>query len=128
MEELANALNNTGSFSSTRQSLEFVRAVPLERIETIIQLSLRLEFAFMVEVISGDMSLLFEAADTVFDNAKMTNEFGSETSTPKRRDRVAGTTEVGVGKSVCGGPGESRREGILLKTKVILEKDVLEWR
>ena len=128
VEELANALDNTGSFSSTRQSLEFVRAVALERIETIIQLSLRLEFAFMVEVISGDMSLLFEAADTVFDNAKMTNEFGSETSTPKRRDRVAGTTEVGVGKSVCGGPGESRRKGILLKTKVILEKDIVERR
>jgi hypothetical protein len=128
VEELANVLDNTGSFSSTRQSLEFVRAVALERIEKIIQLSLRLEFAFMVEVISGDMSLLFEAADTVFDNAKMTNEFGSETSTPKRRDRVAGTTEVGVGKSVCGGPGERRRERILLKTKVILEKDVVEWR
>jgi hypothetical protein len=65
VEELANILDNTGSFSSARQSLESVRVVTLERIETIIQLSPRLEVAFMVEVTSGGMFLLFEAADTV---------------------------------------------------------------
>jgi hypothetical protein len=59
----------------------------------------------------------------------MTNDFESDgTSTPRKRDRVAGTTEVGVGKSVGGGPGESRRVEVLLKTKVILEKDVVERR
>jgi hypothetical protein len=70
------------------------------------------------------MYLLVDAPDTVFDNARMTNEFGSDdTSTPEQWDRVAGTMEVGVGKSVCGRPGEGRRAEILLKTKVVLEKD-----
>jgi hypothetical protein len=70
VEELANLLDNTGSFSSTRQSLEFVRAVALERMETSIRLSLRLELALVVGVTSGDVSLLFKAADTVFNNAR----------------------------------------------------------
>jgi hypothetical protein len=103
VEELATVLDNTGSFSSTRQSLEFVRAVALERVETIIQLSPRLEFAFIVEVASDDVSLLFEAAGTTFDNARMNGGFGTDgTSTPRRRDRVAGTTEAGVGKAHMG--------------------------
>ena len=45
--------------------------------------------------------------------------------TPERQNGVAGTTEVGVRESVCGKPGESRRTEILLKTKVVLEKDVV---
>jgi hypothetical protein len=85
-----------------------------------------LEFAFMVEVTSSDMTLLYEAQDTVFDDARMTDEYGSDgVSTPETQDRIVGTTEVGVGKSVCGGPGEGRRAEILLKTKVVLEKDVV---
>ena len=49
----------------------------------------------MVDVTSGDMTLLFEALDTVFDEAKMTNEFGSDSAMSGGRDMVAGTTEVG---------------------------------
>ena len=80
----------------------------------------------MVDVTSSDMSLLYENPDTVFDDAKMTNEFGPDSaSKPGRRDRIAGMTEVGVGKSICGGPGETRRPEILLKPKVVLEKDVV---
>ena len=74
----------------------------------------------MVEVTSSDMSVLFEAPDTEFDGARMIDEFESG-----RRDKVAGVTEMGVKKSVCGRPGEGRRVEILLKTKVVLERDVL---
>jgi hypothetical protein len=129
VEELANILGNTGSFSSTQQSLELVRAVALEGIDTIIQLCLRLELAFKVEVISSNVYLLVEAPDTLFDDARMINEFESDgASTPGGQERVAGMTEVGVGKNVCGGPGESRRVEVLLKTKVVLEKDVVGSR
>ena len=63
------------------------------------------------------MSLQFEAADTVFDNAKMADDSGSdEASTPKKRDGVAGVTEVGVEKSACGRPSESRRVEFLRRT------------
>jgi len=125
VEQLASVLDETGSFSSTQQSFEFVQAVASERIESIIRLVLRLELVFKVEVTSSDMSLLFEAPDTVFDNARMSDEFGSDgTSISGNQDRVAGTTEVGVGKSISVGPGEIRRTGVLLKTKVVLEKDV----
>ena len=83
----------------------------------------------MVEVTSGDMFFLFEAADAVFDNERMANDFKSDgTSTLKRGGRVAGTTEVDVGKSVGRGSGESWSVEILLKTKVILEKDIVERR
>jgi len=129
MEELASVLGNTGSFPSTQQSLGFVQAVALEGIESIVRLSLRSERAFKVEVTPSDMSLLFETPGTGFDDARMTKECGSDSAcTPGRRDRIAGTTEVGVGKIVGGEPGESRREEILLKTKVVLEKDVVEDR
>jgi len=51
----------------------------------------------------------------------MVNEFGSnEDFTPGRRDKVAGTTEVGVKESVGGG----RRTEVLLKAKAVSEKEV----
>ena len=125
VERLANVVGITGSFQSTQQSLELVQVATLKDIESIIQLSLRLELAFKVEVKSSDMTLLFEAPDTTFDSTRMVNEFGSDgVRTPGRRDRIAGTTEVGVGKR-CGGPDGSRQEEILLKTKVVLERDVV---
>jgi len=80
----------------------------------------------MVDVTSSNMALLSEAQGTLFDDSRMTNEFGPDSApTCERRDRIAGTTEVGVAKSVCGGTRESRHEKILLKTKVVLEKDVM---
>ena len=92
----------------------------LKGIETIDKLALRLESVFMVEVTSSDISLLSETPHVVFDKTRMTNEFGSdEVSASGRRDRVAGTTEVGVGKNMYGGRGE-----VLLKPKVVLERDV----
>lgn len=130
MEQLANVLNDTGSFSSTQQSLELVQVVALEGIEAIVRLAQRLEYAFMVEVTSSDISLLFEAPDTVFDEARMANEFGSDgpPTGPGRRDTIVGTTEVGVGKMISEGTGKSRRKEILLRTKVVLKKDVVgDW-
>jgi len=79
----------------------------------------------MVEVASSDMSLLFEPSRTVFDKTRMINEF-DEDSTPGARDEVAGTIEVGVWKSVGGKQGEGRRTEVLLRTKVVLEKDVAD--
>ena len=80
----------------------------------------------MVDITSGDMTLLFEAPDTVFDEARMTNEFGSDrASVSGGLDRIAGTTEVGVEKNTRGGPGGNRRVEMLLKSKVVLEKGVV---
>jgi len=78
----------------------------------------------MVEITSSDMSLVSEAPHTVFDKATMTNEFEADDTSTSGRDRVVGTTEVGVRKSVCGGPGGGRRTEVLLRAKVVLEKDV----
>ncbi|KAF9650930.1 hypothetical protein BDM02DRAFT_3184878, partial [Thelephora ganbajun] len=128
VKQLASALDETGSFPSPEKSAEFVQAVALERIESMVQVIIRLESTFMVEVTSSDMTLLFEAPDTAFDDARMVNDFGSDSASGPatgRRDNVAGTTEVGVGKSTCGRPSETRRGEILLKTKVVLEKDVV---
>ena len=122
--QLANVLDETGSFSSTQQSFELVKAVALEGIESIVRLALRLESVFMVEVASSDMALISETPGTAFDNARMINEFGSSAA-PWGRDGIAGTIEVGVWKSVREGVGKSRHAEILLKTKVVLEKDVM---
>jgi len=117
----------TGLFSSCQRSRDFVKEVALKGIETIDRLVLRLEVAFMEEVASSDMSLLFGTPQTTFDETRMINEFEPcEVSTPGRRDKVAGTTEVGVGKSMCGGRGEDRRTEILTKAKVVLEKDLAD--
>ena len=126
MEELARVFDETGSFSSTESSLEFVQTAAFERIGLMIQIAQRLEAAFMVDVLSSDMSLLFEAPNAVFDEARMANEFGSDSaSVPGGQDRIAGTTEVGVEKIIRGGPGGNLRVETLLKTKVVLEKDVV---
>ena len=126
MEELARVFDETGSFSSTESSLGFVRTAALERIGLMIQISQRLEAAFMIDVMSSDVTLLFEAPNAVFNEARMANEFGSDSAfVPGGQDRIAGTTEVGVGKSMHGGPGGNRRVEILLRTKVVLEKDVV---
>ena len=126
VETLANTLGETGSFSSKQQSLDFVKAVALEGIESIIRLALRLESVFLVDVSSSDMSLLFEIPGAIFDGTRMADEFASNSTpvSPGGRDRIAGVTELGVGKSVRGGPGEAQHTEILLKTKVVLEKDV----
>ena len=69
----------------------------------------------MVNITSGDMTLLFEAPDTVFDETRMIHEFGSDSASMSGgQDRIAGTTEVGVGKNIRGGPGRHRRVEILL--------------
>ena len=129
---LARVFDETGTFSSPQQSFEFVRKVALERIESMIRTAQRLKAAFMVDVTSSDMALLFDAPDAVFDEARMTNEFGPDSGSKcGKRDRIAGTTEVGVEKSICGNSGGARRAEILLKTKVVLEKDVVGdggWR
>ena len=126
MEQLAKTLDETRSFSSSKQSLAFVRTTALEGVGTIVRLCLRAELVFMMEVTSSDMSLLFEASGTVFDGAKMARDDGSsQTFTPGKRDKIAGTTEVGVRKCICARPGESRREEILLKTIVVLERDLI---
>jgi len=90
------------------------------------QLATRLDYTFMVDVVSSDMSLLFEAPDMVYDDGKMASEFWTDGGPPpSTRGRVAGTTEVGVGKRISGGSGGIRRAEVLLKTKVVLEKDVV---
>jgi len=124
VEKLAKVLDHTGSFSSTKYSLDFVRTVALEKIETIIRYALHLESVFKVEITSSDMSLLFEPPGTLFDGGRMTNEFESCGLVPRARDRIAGTTEVGVGKSMRGA-GKGRRTEILLRTKVVLEGDIM---
>ena len=122
---MANILASTGSFSSPQKAVKFVQAVALEGIETIIRLCLRLELAFMAEIVSSKVYLIVEAPDTVFGDARMANEFGSDGAfTPRGQGRVAGTTEVGIGKRVHRKPGNGQREEILLKAKVVLENDV----
>ena len=78
----------------------------------------------MVDITSSNMALLFEAPNTMFNEARMTNEFGSD-SVFIPGDRIAGTTGVGVEKRICGGPDETGSVEILLKPKVVLERDIV---
>jgi len=90
----------------------------------MIETSQRLETAFMVDVASSDLSLLYGYPGAMFDKTKMTNEFGSDSACkPGKEGKIAGTTEVGVEKSICG-QGETRRAETLLKVKVVLKKDL----
>ena len=70
----------------------------------------RLKTAFVVDVTSRDIALLFEAPDAMFDEARMASEFGLDGGSKRgRQDRIAGTAETGAGKSISGGAGKSRR-------------------
>lgn len=80
----------------------------------------------MVNVVSSDMCLLFESPCAVFDGTRMVGESESYGgSTPGEEDKVVGTTEVGVEQSVRK-RGERPSTKVLLKTKVILEKDLAD--
>lgn len=125
VQEVGKVLWITGSFSSSQSADDFVKEVASSGIETIHRLSMRLESAFMVDISSSDMYLLFGNPRTDFDDATMTREFESDkSSTRRRKDKVAGTTEVGVEKNVCGKKGEGVRTEVLLRAKVVLEGDL----
>jgi hypothetical protein len=125
-ERIADILWITGLFSSRQNSVDFVKRTVYGRIETIDRLAVRLESVFMVDITSSDMRLLFETPSTDFDHTRMTDEFESGGgSTPKGQDKVVVTTEVGVEKSV-GRRGEPHHTQVLLKAKVVLEKDLVD--
>ena len=126
VDQLANVFNETGSFQSSEQLTKFVQSAALERIEEMVRTAQRLEKVFMVDVTSCDMSLIFNHPGELFEDTKMTNEFGEDSAAkPGKRRRIAGTTELGVQKSVCIKAGEPRHMEILLKPRVVLEKDVV---
>ena len=116
----------TGSFPDIRHSSDFVKARASNGITTIERLALRLESIFMQDILSCDTCLLYEPPCSVFDARRMTREVESDDApTPRGQDQVAGTTEVGLEKSVSLGRGEGRCTQILLKTKVVLEEDLM---
>ena len=85
----------------------------------------------MVEITSSDMRLLFEAPCTTFDEKEMSKECDKDSTLEGQVMKVVGTTEVGVEKTVYekrdeGRPGEGRCTAVLLKAKVVLEKDVAD--
>ena len=122
-----NVLWITGSFASMEDSLTFVKAKASNGIEIINRLALRLESMFMADITSTDMYLLFEAAGTPFDDTRMSKEFWSnQLSTSRRRDKVAGTTGVGVARASCGERGEAQRMKYMSKAKVVLESDLAQ--
>ena len=124
---VGNVLWITGSFASINDSLGFVKAKASNGIEIINRLALRLESMFMADITSADMYLLVEAARTPFTDTRMSKEFEfDECPTPDGRDRVAGTTGVGVAKTLCGARGEAQDMKYLLKAKVVLESDLAE--
>jgi hypothetical protein len=124
---VADVLWLTGSFQSAQHSLDFVKEKASNGIEAINQLVLRLVSIFTVDITSSDMRLFFETPGTVFDDMRMAKETESdETFTPGGKDVVAGTTEVGVERSVGEGQGEDQRTEILLKAKVVLKKDLTD--
>ena len=117
----------TGSFPDIRHSSDFVKTKASKGIATIERLALRLESIFTRDILSCDVCLLYEGPCSVFDARRMTREVESDdVPTPGGQDKVAGTTEVGLEKSVSLGRGETRRTEILLKTKVVLEKDLVD--
>jgi hypothetical protein len=125
-ELIASILWITGLFSSKQNSIDFVKGTVYSRIETIDRLAVDLESVFMVDITSSDMRLLYESPSTDFDHTRMTDEFESDgSSTPKGQDKVVVTTEVGVEKSV-GRRGQPPHTQVLSKTKVVLEKDLVD--
>ena len=118
----------TGSFPDGQRSLNFVETKASKGIATIEKLALRLESIFMQDILSCDMCLLYETPScSLFDARRMTREVESDDGPiPRGQDKVAGTTEVGLEKSVSLGRGKDRRAQILLKTKVVLEKDLVD--
>ena len=121
VEQVADVLRITGSFSSVQRSLDSVNTVALSGIEAIDLLAMRLESVFTVDVTSSDMHLLFETPGGAFDRSRMSNELRSNgVPNHKSNDKtVAATTGVGVGKKVSQGLTE-----VLLKAKVVLERDL----
>lgn len=124
---VADILWITGSFPSARRAFDFVEAKASNGIETIDRLVLRLESVFIVDIISSDMCLLFETPFTAYNDLRMAKEIDQfDDRIPGGEDAVAATTEVGVGKCVGERQGEGRRMEVLLKAKVVLEKDLTD--
>ena len=126
-KKIANLLWVTGSFQSSQHSFDFVKAKASNRLETISEFARRLESMFTADITSSDMYLLFESPHALFDETKMSRGIESdEHSPPRGQAKVAGTIEVGIGKTVCGREIEGPRIVVLLKPKVALENDLAD--
>lgn len=127
VNNVAQILWLTGSFSSIESSVDFVTKVASGGLETIGRLAIRLESAFMVDISSSDMYLLFGTPCTEFDDATMAREFEPDKAfaSGSRKDKVAGTTEVGVEKILYGRKDEGTRMDVLLKAKVVVDGDLV---
>lgn len=96
-------------------------------METIDRLSMRLESVFMADIASSDMYLLYGTPHIEFHDVRMANELQSVGGSARKRGKIAGTTGVGLGKIVGGNRGEARCKEVLLKVKVVFERDITDW-
>ena len=86
MEQLARLLDEMGPLSSLNShsnSFELWRS-------KMIRTAQCLRIAFTVDVTSRDMALLNEAPDTVSNEARITNELGSDSASGPGGDRIVG--------------------------------------
>ena len=91
----------------------------------MIQLAMRLGSVLVLEIAFSDMTPLYEVPGTRSDDTRISNEYGSDGGpTPSGQEIVAGTTEVRFAKRVSEEAGKGHRVELLLKTKVVLEREV----
>ena len=121
MSDLAQILMVTRTFSDFSEAMEFVGSSVETEVKAMIEATLQLDDTIKTKIASSDMTVYVVPPGGIFDERRMGDEFG-EDGTRKEGEHwsVAGTMEIGL-LLRSGGV-----EKVLLKPRVILEKDLVE--
>ena len=120
MGDLARVLTATRSFSSFSEAMEFVRDSASSDVKAIVEATLQFDDTIKTKIASCDMSVYIVPPGTVFDDARMVDEFRQgKAKEGEGRRVVVGTTEIGLLQKL------GNVEKVLRKPKVILEEDLV---
>jgi hypothetical protein len=120
MGDLARILTATRSFSNFSEGMGFVRDSASGDVKAIVETTLRFDDTIKTMIASCDMSIYIVPPGTVFDDARMVDEFRQgRAKEGEERRVVVGTTEIGLLQK------SGNVEKVLQKPKVILEENLV---
>ena len=120
MGDLARILTATRSFSNFSEAMEFVRESSGSDVKAIVEATLQFDDTIKTKIASCDMSVYIVPPGTVFDDARMVDEFRQDKAKEGEERRiVVGTTEIGLLQKL------GKVEKVLRRPKVILEENLV---
>jgi hypothetical protein len=113
----------TRTFSDFSEAMKSVESSAGTEVREIIEATLQFDDTIKTKIASSDMTVYLIPPGAIFDEERMANEFGEDGTREEGECRlVAGTMEIGLLRK------SGNVEKVLRKPRVILEKDLVEYK